>query len=224
MNNNRPGRSRARDIGFYALLIVILLAVILTMNQGGQASQEIPYSEARELFLKGEVAEFSAEGNVLNMTLRDGSLRTCALSTISIFYNDLYVDREEVDAQGEPTGRIYNVIQDQFKAGTLKEYNYPPEWQAPWWASFLPYLVVMVLFAVVWFIAMNRMQGGGAGGVTRFTRARTRLGSDEKKKVTFADVAGCEEEKEELAEIVHFLKNPRQYTEIGARIPKGVLL
>ena len=127
MNNNRPGRSRARDIGFYALLIVILLAVILTMNQGGQASQEIPYSEARELFLKGEVAEFSAEGNVLNMTLRDGSLRTCALSTISIFYNDLYVDREEVDAQGEPTGRIYNVIQDQFKAGTLKEYNYPPE-------------------------------------------------------------------------------------------------
>ena len=82
----------------------------------------------------------------------------------------------------------------------------------------------MVLFAVVWFIAMNRMQGGGAGGVTRFTRARTRLGSDEKKKVTFADVAGCEEEKEELAEIVHFLKNPRQYTEIGARIPKGVLL
>ncbi|MCR4935091.1 MAG: ATP-dependent zinc metalloprotease FtsH [Oscillospiraceae bacterium] len=194
------------------------------MNSGGQVSQEIPYSEARELFLKGEVAEFSAEGNVLNMTLRDGSLRTCALSTISIFYNDLNVDREEVDADGNPTGRIYNVIQDQFKAGTLKEYNYPPEWQAPWWASFLPYLVVMVLFAVVWFIAMNRMQGGGAGGVTRFTRARTRLGSDEKKKVTFADVAGCEEEKEELAEIVHFLKNPRQYTEIGARIPKGVLL
>ena len=221
-NSNKPKRNRARDIGFYALLVVILLAVILTMNSGNQQSANIPYSEVRDLFLQEKVKSFAAEGNVLHLTLRDDSVVTCELSTISIFYNDLCVDREEVDAEGNVT--VYNVVQDQKTRGILTEYDFPPEWQAPWWASFLPYLIVMALFAAVWFIAMNRMQGGGAGGVARFTKARTRLGSEEKKKVTFADVAGCEEEKEELAEIVHFLKNPKQYTDIGARIPKGVLL
>ena len=76
---------------------------------------------------------------------------------------------------------------------------------------------------VLWYVMMNRM-GGGAGGVARFSKARTRLGSDEKNKKTFADVAGCDEEKEELAEIVEFLKDPKAYTAMGARIPKGVLL
>ena len=221
-NTNKPSKNRARDIGFYALLIVILLAVILTINNGNKTTKEITYSEARDLFLQEKVVSFSAEGNVLTLQLRDESVVTCTLSTISIFYNDLYVDRERVDAYGNVT--VYNVIQDQKSKGILTEYDFPPEWEAPWWATFLPYLVVMGLFAAVWFFAMNRMQGGGAGGVARFTKARTRLGSEEKKKVTFADVAGCEEEKEELAEIVHFLKNPKQYTDIGARIPKGVLL
>ena len=220
--NNRPSRNRARDIGFYALLIVILLATIFTMNSSGQTSTSIKYSEVRDLFLQEKVDSFAAEGNELTLYLKDGSVATCTLSTISVFYNDLYVDRERFDENGNV--EIYNVIQDQKDAGILTEYDYPQEWQTPWWVSFLPYLVIMIIFAVVWFVAMNRMQGGGAGGVARFSKARTRLGSEEKKKTTFADVAGCEEEKEELAEIVHFLKNPKQYTEIGARIPKGVLL
>jgi cell division protease FtsH len=156
--------------------------------------------------LQEKVESFVAEGNKLTLTLKDESVVTCELSTISIFYNDLN-----------------ELVQAQKDKGILTEYDYPPQWQAPWWASFLPYLIVMVLFVVVWSVAMNRMQGG-AGGVARFSKARTRLGSDEKKKVTFEDVAGCDEEKEELAEIVHFLKNPKQYTEMGARIPKGVLL
>ncbi len=207
MNNKKPERNRARDIGFYALLIVILLATIVTMNTSGQTTTDISYSEVRDLFLQEQVDSFVAEGNILTLYLKDGSTVTCELSTISIFYNDM---QELVEAQKD--------------AGILTEYDYPPEWTAPWWASFLPYLIVMGLFAVVWFVAMNRMQGGGTGGITKFSKARTRLGSEEKKKVTFADVASCEEEKEELAEIVHFLKNPKQYTEMGARIPKGVLL
>ena len=76
----------------------------------------------------------------------------------------------------------------------------------------------------LWYVMMNRMSGGGAGGVARFSKARTRLGSEEKNKKTFRDVAGCDEEKEELAEIVDFLKDPKAYTAMGARIPKGVLL
>ena len=209
LNNKQPGRNRARDIGFYALLIVILLATIFTMNSTNQTSTDILYSEVRDLFLQEKVESFVAQGNSLTLYLKDNTVATCQLSTISIFYNDLYADG--------------GIIQQQKDAGILKEYDWPQEWQVPWWASFLPYLIVIVLFGVIWFVAMNRMQGG-AGGVARFSRARTRLGSDEKKKTTFADVAGCEEEKEELEEIVHFLKNPKQYADIGARIPKGVLL
>ena len=204
--NKKPGKNKARDIGFYALLIVILLATIFTMNLGGRKSTNVEYSEVRDYFLQEKVESFVAEGNKLTLTLKDESIITCELSSISIFYNDLN-----------------DLVQQQKDKGILKEYDYPPQWQAPWWASFLPYLVVMVIFVVVWSVAMNKMQGG-AGGVARFSKARTRLGSEEKKKVTFDDVAGCDEEKEELAEIVHFLKNPKQYTEMGARIPKGVLL
>ena len=204
--NNKPGKNKARDIGFYALLIVILLATIFTMNLNGKKSTNAEYSEVRDLFLQEKVESFVAEGNKLTLVLKDESVVTCELSSISIFYNDLN-----------------ELVQQQKDKGILKEYDYPPQWQAPWWASFLPYLIVMIIFVVVWSVAMNRMQGG-AGGVARFSKARTLLGSDEKKKTTFDDVAGCDEEKEELAEIVHFLKNPKQYTDMGARIPKGVLL
>ena len=205
--NKKPDNKKARDIGFYVLLIVILLAVIFTMTATGRKSGDIGYSEVRDLFLQEKVESFVAEGNVLYLTLKDETTVSCELSTISIFYNDLN-----------------DLVQEQKDKGILTEYNYPPAWQAPWWASFLPYLLVMGIFVVVWVVAMNKMQGGGAGGVAKFSKARTRLGSDEKQKKTFADVAGCDEEKEELAEIVHFLKNPKQYTEMGARIPKGVLL
>ncbi len=209
--NKKPGRNRARDIGFYAILIVILLATIFSMNSSRRVSTDLPYSEVRDLFLQEKVESFVAEGNKLTLYLRPNAegeqeIMTCELSTISVFYNDLN-----------------DLVQEQKDAGILKEYDYPPEWQAPWWASFLPYLIVMVLFVVVWFAAMNKMQGVGGGGVMKFSKARTRLGSEEKSKKTFADVAGCDEEKEELAEIVHFLKTPSS-SPIGARIPKGVLL
>ena len=205
--NNKPGKNRARDIGFYALILIILLASIFSMTQSSGASTSIPYSELKDLFRQEKVESFYAEGNVITAKLKDGSTSVCELSTISIFYNDLN-----------------DLVDQQKQAGILTEYDYSPAWEAPWWASFLPYLIIMVIFGIIWFVMMNRVQGGGAGGVAKFTKARTRLGSEEKKKVTFADVAGCEEEKNELAEIVHFFKNPQKYTEIGARIPKGVLL
>ena len=89
----------------------------------------------------------------------------------------------------------------------------------------IPYLLIIVGFFALWYYMMNKAGGGGgAPGVGKFGKARTRLGSEEQKKVTFKDVAGCEEEKAELEEVVNFLKNPKAYTDMGARIPKGVLL
>ena len=203
---NKPGKNRARDIGFYALILIILLAAIFSMNQTAASTGKV-YSEIVDLFKQEKVDKMRADGNIVTLTLKDESVVTCELSTISIFYNDLH-----------------ELIKEQYESGIISEYDYPPAWEAPWWASFLPYLILLVIMGVLWFVMINRAQGGGAGGVARFTKARTRLGSEEKKKVTFADVAGCDEEKAELAELVHFLKNPQQYTDMGARIPKGVLL
>ncbi len=206
--NKKPGKNRARDLGFYALILVILLAVIFTMNREGKA-KNVTYSELREYFISEQVDSFEAEGSTIVAKLKDESIISCEISSISIFYNEL----------GE-------LVIEQKEAGIITEYNYPPEPQPSWFVAFLPYLLLLVGFVVVWMFLMNRAQGGagGAGGVAKFSKARTRLGSEEKKKVTFADVAGCDEEKAELAEIVHFLQNPKKYTEMGARIPKGVLL
>ena len=110
MNNRQPKRNRARDIGFYALLIIILLATIFTMNSGSRKTTDAPYSEARDLFLHERVKSFVAEGNTLTLYLNDESVVTCELSTISIFYNDLN-----------------ELIQQQKDAGILTEYDYPPE-------------------------------------------------------------------------------------------------
>ncbi|MGM9611627.1 MAG: ATP-dependent zinc metalloprotease FtsH, partial [Candidatus Woodwardiibium sp.] len=120
----------------------------------------------------------------------------------------------------------------------LTDYDFEAPTQLPIWVSFLPYILVIVIMVVVWWLFISRASskgtssrdgsGGGFGGLggrmNSFSKARTKLGSDEKKKVYFTDVAGADEEKEELQEVVEFLKNPDKFSSLGARIPKGVLL
>lgn len=94
----------------------------------------------------------------------------------------------------------------------------------PWWMDWVPLLVTMGLFGVFWYFMMRQQTGAGKGGVMSFGKSRARLTDPSKNKVTFGDVAGADEEKEELREIVEFLKDPKRFTDVGARIPKGVLL
>ena len=202
---------RRRDIGFYALILILLLSTIylLTMQNNG-TSTDLEYSEVLQLFKQEEVKSFVLEDDTLYLELyseyNNTTSATCKLYSINIFYNDL----------GE-------LIQAQQDSGILTEFNYEQGWQAPWWLSFLPYIIIMVIFFLLWY-NMLKGAGGGAGGAMKFGKARTRLGSEEKRKITFADVAGADEEKGELQEIVDFLRNPQKYIHLGARIPKGVLL
>jgi len=113
---------------------------------------------------------------------------------------------------------------DASDAGLLK-FSVVKPYQAPWWVAILPTIGFVIILILIWFFFIQQSQGGGGGNrVMSFGKSRAKLSVDDKKKVTFANVAGADEEKEELAEIVEFLKAPKKFVELGARIPKGVLL
>ena len=208
----KPNRNRARDLGFYVLLLVILMAVIFTMTKDTDSGKVETYSDLVDLFKEEKVQSFKTEGNTVLLKVRTGDPvkpleeLSYELYSFSVFYEDLG-----------------DLIKEQQDAGILEEYDYGKGLEIPWWAQFLPYLIIMAAAMALWYVMMNKA-GGMQGGIGKFSKARTRLGSEEKEKKTFADVAGCDEEKEELAEIVEFLKDPKAYTAMGARIPKGVLL
>ena len=207
----KPDKNRARGIGFYLLIGVIILAVIFYLTTPAE-QKEYTYSEIEELFRQEQVKSFCLEGDELTLNLYspDSDGNTTIKKTLS---NPTWF-REDLG----------DLIEQQTASGVLTEYDYVKGWTAPWWMSILPYLITIVLFVGVWYLLMNKAGGGGAPGVGKFGKAHTRTGEENLKTGTFADVAGAEEEKEELSESVDFLKRPQNYTAMGARIPKGVLL
>jgi len=204
----KPGK--ASELGFYAI-IILLVVLAVTLLQQQDRTAEYKYSEIRSLFEEEKVEAFLIEGENLVIQLKEPSADSSKTVTYTLYsFNLFYSDLNEL-------------IVRQYQDGILSDYDYKQGWQAPWWTQMIPYLLVIVLFAVVWYFMIART-GGGDRGAMRFGKAKTRLGSDEKKKVTFADVAGADEEKAELQEIVEYLRDPKKYVELGARIPTGVLL
>lgn len=122
-----------------------------------------------------------------------------------------------------PVERLYQFIGDHDKGYSVKE-SYVQPTRVPIWLSYIPTILFILMLVVFWFMFMQQAQGGGNRGVMNFGKSKAKMVTPDKKKVTFNDVAGAEEEKAELAEIVDFLKQPKCYLEMGARIPKGVLL
>ena len=202
-----------RDIILYLLLGMMIFFAFSTLQQMDRAN-EPTYSQIRTYFLREEVEYFTLEDGTLTLTLRgqDGASArlTYHVANPAIFLYDM---RELVNAQLE--------------SGVLRGFDYPPGVESSWWYSLVPYLVAAAVLGLFWYL-MSRQRGSAGGGnppsAARFSRARTRTLSDQGKKVTFDDVAGAEEEKEELREIVEFLRDPQKFTSLGARIPKGVLL
>ena len=204
-----------REIGVYLLGIVIILSLIYVMTSSNEpTSTPVEYSDLRRLFMDGEVLSFKiSSNNRLTAELKEDYKESSSpfvrheLLDIHIFHTDF---SDYIDA---------SMIRD-----SNFSYNYDPGMRIPWWVSYLPFLILIVAFFFIWNTMMNRSGVGGDKSAMKFGKARTRLASDDTKKVTFADVAGADEEKEELREIVDFLKGPQKYISIGARIPKGVLL
>ena len=195
----------------YILLLACLLFLAAELFQG-ERPEQVSYSEMRTLFLEEKVKSFNWKNGTLTMELRkadkDGNkVVEHELADLDMFWEDL--------------GKT---IRQQQRDGILKEYNYEPVKGTPWYLQILPYAVLSVLLVVLLYVMLmraNNAAGGGAGA--KFGRANAHLGTGG-RKVTFDDVAGADEEKEELREIVDFLREPAKYRALGAKIPKGVLL
>ena len=196
-----------KGFGLYLLILVFLLAGVSYVVSQTSRTEPITYLDVYKYFQEEKVDQFKVDGGTLTMHLKDdGRVVSYDLGNyFSVFYEEL----------GE-------TIHEQEQNGTLTEVNYITT-EIPWWANLVPYLILIVLLGAFWYFMMNKQSGGGAGPM-QFGKARAKLAQDDKRKVTFNDVAGADEEKAELQEIVEFLKNPQKFVQIGARIPKGVLL
>ena len=191
----------------YGLVLVLVFAAVSRLAKFPQA-ETVPYSQIVKLFEDEQVKSFVIKDDVITVELHrpynDQTQVRAELVDLTVFYNDLN-----------------DLVRDQAERGIIESYNYPPYSQPSLLAQMLPYLIIGVLFLAAWFVLMNRANGGQ--NALKFSRSGARLASG-KDKVTFADVAGAEEEKEELAEVVDFLRDPDKYTRMGAKIPKGILL
>ncbi|MDW7729396.1 MAG: ATP-dependent zinc metalloprotease FtsH [Bacillota bacterium] len=185
-----------RQITFYLIIALVVFALLATFNTG-TPPEEIRYDQFIRKIDQGEVTEVVIFGNDIEALLVNGT------QVITVRPED------------------HNLTEILLEKNIHYETN---KARSPaWWQSALTYMIPFLLIIGIFFFFMNQTQGGG-NKVMNFGKSRARLQEGEKKKVTFKDVAGADEERAELSEIVDFLKDPRKYIEIGARIPKGILL
>ena len=196
------------------LLIIVILISLASVLFEGDAEKKVTYAEVVRHIEAENVERYVIDGGILTMQLKRPNENGKEIITF-----DLTDPQVRADFRLD----VGELLREQRSRGIITDDDRMPEAGTPWWMVILPYVLVFVVIGAMWFFLYSKADGG-ASKTMRFGKARTKLGSDEKKKVTFADVAGAEEEKLELLEIVDFLKDPKKFTDIGARIPKGVLL
>lgn len=214
MNNEKSNR-----IGQLVpwLLVPVLIILVMSFFVGGDttASKKTTYYDIVEMFNNHEIAEYKlnlSNGVLSYKKVNDSKEYKYTVPNVNMFYDDVHKNVLENNSNSTNAKIVYD-----YKAGATNS----------WVVSLLPTLGCMVALGVLMFIMMRRMNQSimtESNRTVSFGKARVKTIKDGKHRITFADVAGCDEEKEELSEIVEFLKSPQKYNEIGARIPKGVLL
>ena len=191
------------------LLVLLAMCLVYYLASGLRSQDAVSYAQVRQLFLDEKVQEFAISDTRLTAKLSDGSTVSCDLYDFQVFYDDLN-----------------DLVQEQHDQGIIRDYTYHADHSTNWLQLLLPYVAVILGFILLMNL-MARMTGAGPGGaqdrMSHFGDARVQ-DTPQDSKVTFQDVAGEDEEKEELREIVEFLRQPDKYLALGARIPKGVLL
>ena len=217
---------RSKGIGGYLALLATLLVIAILLNGGMSqpVSKRIEYPQLLKLIEDEKVARVAIRNNSLV-----GLLKTTQVSSLAFPDTD-YDFETTIGSDFWDTVRVMEAKKQGVDPELVSvddlsfEIQYRAPVNIPWWYEFIPYLIMLGLMAAFWIYMMRAQSGNGKNGIFSFSRSRAKVAEQGKNKVTFADVAGAEEEKEELAEMVDFLKNPKGYTEMGARIPKGVLL
>ena len=206
------------------LVLIVAVVLVVAYVSGVNQQAKMKYSEIYGYFEKGQVHSFEVSNqNVLKLKLyslnEDGTVNydknalieeevTYKLYSLNLFHNDIFE----------------TFVKDQYANGTIVWFDYEIPTEIPMWVSFLPYLILIVLVGAFWIFYIGRMNGGPAGKINSFGKAKVKTPVNDKNKVLFRDVAGADEEKAELEEVVEFLKNPAKFTKLGAKIPHGVLL
>ena len=212
-------------MGYVVMIgVFLLIALLLNGTMTGPESKRIEYSTLLEMIDNNEVARVAIRNNSLV-----GLKRNTTVAAVD-FPDNRYDFETTIGTDFIETVRLMEakkqgVSVDQISESDLSfTIEYRPPVVVPWWYDFLPFIIITAVFMLFWFFLMRSQAGGGGGKVMNFGKSHARVQDPSKNKITFADVAGADEEKEELQEMVDFLRNPKNYTELGARIPKGVLL
>ena len=205
-------KKQGRSIAPFIYLLVLLAVFSWALNAFGQKTNTIPYSQLVELFQNEQVSQFLVEGNTITLILR------------SPINGKNTITSGLADPEGFRS-QMQSLFDRQTKSGVLTAYDFVADKTYTPYDFILPLLVAGGVLLLAWTFIMARMNGAGGGNpMAQFGRARTVLGVPDNRKVTFEDVAGADEEKQELEEVVDFLRDPAKYTAMGARIPHGLLL
>ena len=219
-------RSSKGIIGYIVLLgTLLMIAIILNGGLGQTINRRIEYPELLNQISENNIGRVAIRGNSLVGVFKSGKTAVADADFPERSYDfETTIGEDFLDTVRQMEANRQGVGIEQITVDKLPfQIQYRAPITIPWWYEFLPYIIMLGILMVVWYVMM-RAQGGGNGRVMSFGRSHARLQDPSKNKVTFADVAGADEEKEELQEMVDLLKNPKNYIEAGARIPKGVLL
>ena len=200
---------KRRSVPIFLYLILLALACSVIIGLFGGVGDDIPYSEVVKLFKEEHVKSFVISENRISLTLHNPYNGETVLTA------DI-ADTEAFRAEMKP------LLEEQLEKGILESYDFNGEKTQTFYDLIFPLIIVGMVLLFVWMLLASR--ANAQNGLNNFGKARTVLGVPNGKKVTFQDVAGADEEKAELAEVVDFLRAPQKYTQIGARIPHGLLL
>ena len=206
-------RERASSLGVVLLLAIMALAASCLLQNNADMPQ-VDYAQARQLFVQEKVQRFTVEGNTLTLELRE------ALQGSKTVRHELYDFQLFQDD-------LMPLVLEQSEKGIIEDYDFYQDHSVNWLATLAPTLITVLCIGLFWYFFILRpqqMAGGGQDRMAKFGSARIRTLSESDRSIGFRSVAGADEEKEELSEIVDFLRDPEKYSALGARIPKGVLL